>query len=229
MLFEKMNWMDVEKYLEHDDRVVLVVGSCEQHGYLSLATDTLEAYEIAKVACDRENVPVAPPVAYGINNFFNAYPGNISLKPETLMQVVRDIVTSLISQGFRRIMVSNGHGGNGIPIKLVLYEIADAHPECKLKLFQWWLDPAVDKVATDAGYKQAHANWSENHAFTRVCDVPKDDKPFFGQMDVASSGNIRESLGDGSFGGPYQAPDELMAKFFEAAVCAMAQELKFAG
>jgi creatinine amidohydrolase len=227
MLFEKMNWMDVEKYLMCNDRIVLVVGSCEQHGYLSLATDTLEAYEIAKVACEKENVLCAPPVAYGINHFFNAYPGNLSLKPETLMQVVREIITSFISQGFRKIMVSNGHGGNGIPIKLVLYEIAEAHPECKLKLFQWWLDPEVDKVATDAGFKQSHANWSENHSFTRVCNVPKEEKPFFGQMDVDSSKNIREKLGDGSFGGPYQAPEDLMKRFFDTAVNAMVQELKF--
>ena len=61
MLFEKMCWMDVEDYLKTDDRIVLVTGSCEQHGYLSLATDTLEPYEIARKACENEKVPVAPP------------------------------------------------------------------------------------------------------------------------------------------------------------------------
>ncbi len=39
MRIEDLNWMDVEEYLKHDDRLILVVGACEQHGYLSLLSD----------------------------------------------------------------------------------------------------------------------------------------------------------------------------------------------
>jgi hypothetical protein len=40
MRFEELNWFDVENYLENDDRIMLVFGACEQHGYLSLLTDS---------------------------------------------------------------------------------------------------------------------------------------------------------------------------------------------
>ena len=40
MRFEDLNWMDVEEYLEQDDRLMIVVGATEQHAYLSLLTDT---------------------------------------------------------------------------------------------------------------------------------------------------------------------------------------------
>ena len=33
MRIEDLNWMDVEKYLKQDDRLILVIGACEQHGY----------------------------------------------------------------------------------------------------------------------------------------------------------------------------------------------------
>ena len=39
MRLEDLNWMDVEQYLKTDDRLLVVLGACEQHGYLSLLTD----------------------------------------------------------------------------------------------------------------------------------------------------------------------------------------------
>lgn len=224
-MFEKMCWMDVEQYLKKDNRIVVVVGSCEQHGYLSLATDTLEPLEIAKAACKAENIPIAPPINYGLNPFFNAYPGNVSLSVETFSKMVKEILQSLINQGFRRILVSNGHGGNTGVLTLVIDEVLNGNPGVKMSFFQWWLHPDVDRVAIESGLKQAHANWSENHAFTKVREVPKEPKQFVTLPKVANTAEIRQILGDGSTGGYYEAPAEVMKKFFETAVSAMSQEL----
>lgn len=224
-MFEKMCWMDVEQYLKKDDRIVVVVGSCEQHGYLSLATDTLEPLEIAKVACKAENIPIAPPINYGLNPFFNGYPGNVSLSVETFSRMVKEILQSLINQGFRRILVSNGHGGNTGVLTLAIDEVLNGNAGVKISLFQWWLHPDVDKVATDSGFKQAHANWSENHSFTKVREVPKEPKQFVTLPKVANAFEIRQILGDGCTGGYYEAPSEVMEKFFNAAVSAMSQEI----
>ena len=224
-MFEKMNWMDVEKYLINDDRIVLVTGSCEQHGYLSLATDTLEPMEIARKACENPKVPIAPPVTYGLNPFFNAYPGNVSLSVETYARMIKDILESFITQGFRRILVSNGHGGNSGVLTLVIDEILAKNEKVKINLFQWWLDPRVDAVAIKHGLKQSHANWSENHSFTRVSKVPGKPKEFVVLPKTASPAKIRKMLGDGCTGGYYQAIDSVMEEFFQAAVDAMRQEL----
>jgi creatinine amidohydrolase len=54
--------MQLEEYLQSDDRVVLPVGSTEQHGYLSLATDSIIAERIANEAAEPLGVPVLPVV-----------------------------------------------------------------------------------------------------------------------------------------------------------------------
>lgn len=225
-MFEKMNWMGIEKYLKNDDKVVLVTGSCEQHGYLSLATDTLEPMEIARKACENTGIPILPPVAYGLNPFFNAYPGNVSLSVETYAKMIKEILESLIAQGFRRILVSNGHGGNSGVLTLVIDEILAGNDQVKINLFQWWLDSQVDSIAIKHGLKQSHANWSENHSFTRVSKVPDKPKEFVVLPKTASPAKIREMLGDGCTGGHYQASDDVMKEFFQAAVDAMRRELE---
>ena len=79
-MLEDCSWMDVERYLKANDLLVFVVGSCEQHGYLSLATDVKEPMAIAREVCRREGVLLAPPVTYGISPYFMAYPGTFSLR-----------------------------------------------------------------------------------------------------------------------------------------------------
>jgi len=54
MLFKNLSWMDVQRYLARDDRVIVITGSCEQHGYLSLLTDVSIPGEVARQACDKE-------------------------------------------------------------------------------------------------------------------------------------------------------------------------------
>ncbi len=56
MQFEDFNWMGIEDYLKQDNRVILVLGACEQHGYLSLMTDTKIPLALAEAASDATGV-----------------------------------------------------------------------------------------------------------------------------------------------------------------------------
>ena len=230
MLFEQQSWMDVERYLARDDRVVVITGACEQHGYVSLLSDILAPLEIAEAAIQREPVLVAPPLPFGISPYFTAYPGTVSLRVETFAAVVREVLAGLVAQGFRRVLVSNGHGGNtGVLIPL-LVELGNAHPAARFELFQWWTHPNVVKAGEALGLAQRHANWSENFPFTRVGPVPAagtaGEKPMVSLSRTANVAATRADLGDGSYGGAYQAPDEAMARFFGAAVDAMVAALR---
>src|SRR5438874_10494344 len=97
--------MQVEAYLEHDDRIVLPIGSTEQHAYLSLAVDVILAERVAVEAAEPLGVPVLPVMPYGVAPGFTAYPGTVTLRLETFVAVLTEVLDSLHGQGFRRFLV----------------------------------------------------------------------------------------------------------------------------
>src|SRR5919198_318018 len=104
MRIAAMNWKQVEDYLARDDRAVLPLGSTEQHAYLSLSVDSILAERVAVEAAEPLGVPVFPALAYGITPYFRGYPGTLTLRVETYLRVIRDLLDSLASSGFRRIV-----------------------------------------------------------------------------------------------------------------------------
>jgi creatinine amidohydrolase len=92
------NWLQVEEYLEGDDRVLLPVGSTEQHAYLSLGTDNILAERVAVEAAEPLGVLVLPAMPFGIAPGFAAFAGTVSLRPETLVAVLTETLDTLRSQ-----------------------------------------------------------------------------------------------------------------------------------
>jgi creatinine amidohydrolase len=130
----------VEADLRREDRAVLPLGSTEQHASLSLATDAILAERVAVEAAEPLGVPAFPALPYGISPYFRAYPGSVSLRVETHLSVVRDILDSLANSGFRRILLVTGHGGNS-PVQGLLDEWMADRPEMKARLQNWWNAP----------------------------------------------------------------------------------------
>ena len=217
MLLSDLNWMDVERYLERDDRIILVTGATEQHGYLSLLTDARVPMAIATAVAEREKVLVAPPLNFGVSPYFAAYPGTLSLRQTTFILVMHDLLTGLAVQGFRRIFILNGHGGN-TAIRPALIEFRNDRPDVKLYWHDWWTSPKVLAYAEQIGVKPTHANWLENFPFTRVAEAPSAAKPWPELGQLMNKDEMRNALGDGSFGGAYIQPDPVMDHLFEIVV-----------
>src|SRR4029079_12006480 len=127
MRFEDLNWMDVESYLQTDDRLMLVTGACEQHGYLSLLTDSKIPLALAGAASQQTGVLVGPALHFGISPYFTTYPGTITLRAQTYLAIISAVVRSLHACGFRRLLFVNGHGGNA-PAQGVLAELVNELP-----------------------------------------------------------------------------------------------------
>src|SRR5262252_6568793 len=151
-----MNWMQVEQYLRSDDRAVLPLGSTEQHSHLRLTVDCILPERVAADAAEPLGVPVFPVVAYGVTPYFREFPGSISLKVETHLRLVGDILDSLAHSGFRRILIVNGHGGNGAVQQFAVEWAAD-HAGCRVLFHNWWNAPRtwakvqeIDPVASHA-------------------------------------------------------------------------------
>ena len=222
-----MNWMDVEAYLKHDDRLMLVAGACEQHAYLSLLTDVKIPLALADAASKQSGVLVAPPMNFGSSPYFLSYPGTISLRLSTLLDEGEDILRSVYGQGFKRVLVLNGHGGNN-GLKIRLAEIANQLPGLQVQWYAWWMAHSVEQVAIRHEIKPGHAYWLEAFPFTIVSDLPENEKtPPQVPSDIMNSETTRRIYGDGSFGGRYSVPAEVMTEIFEAALQDVLQMLKF--
>lgn len=227
MRIEELNWMDVEEYLKHDDRLMLVVGACEQHGYLSLLSDVKIPLALADAASKQTGVLVAPPMNFGSSPYFLTYPGTFSLRLSTLMDTIEDIVRSAYGQGFKRILVLNGHGGNN-GLKARLTELANELQELQFQWYAWWMAHSVEEVAIRHEVKPSHANWLEAFPFTIVADLPEGEKnPPQVPSDIMNAQTAREVYGDGSFGGRYRVPQETMQEVFDAGLQDILQLLKF--
>ena len=226
MRLEDLNWMDVEAYLKQDDRLIIVVGATEQHGYLSLLSDVRIPLALADAASQASGVLVAPPLNFGSSPYFLAYPGTISLRASTLMDVLEDLVRSAIQTGFRRILILNGHGGN-TPARARLREIINDLPGAQLRWYDWWTSHSVEAVAERHGIKPMHANWLEAFPFTIVNDLPEGAKVPPRVPDIMDAKTARQLYGDGSFGGPYRASDAVMHELFGATLQDILLLLKF--
>jgi creatinine amidohydrolase len=223
MRISDANWLQVEEYLRQDDRVVLPVGSTEQHAYLSLATDSILAERVSVEAAEPLGVPVLPAMPFGVAPGFAAFPGSVSLRTETLGAVVSEVLDTLCGQGFRGFLIVNGHGGND-PVREQLEAWAARHDGARLLFHSWWDSPGVRAAAAEVYDGDAtHASWFENFPWTRLADVelPSREKPMVTDREALRELEpeaVKAAVGDGSYGGPYAVPDAESLKVWRAGV-----------
>lgn len=221
MLIREMHWMQVEAYLRDDDRCVLPLGSVEQHGYLSLCVDQILAERVAEEAAAPLGVPVFPALPYGLAPYFQAFPGSMTLRVDTYVQVVRELLDGLRRSGFRRVLIVNGHGGNR-PAAALAYEYGMDHPEMRIKFHDWWSAPRTMQAVQALEPGASHASWMENFPWTRLPGVrlPEVAKrpPDAELLRVLPPEGVRSLIGDGNYGGAYQRPDADMLRIWRIAV-----------
>ena len=221
MKISDTNWQQIETYLKTDDRAILPLGSTEQHAHLSLSVDSILSEKIALDAAEPLGIPVFPVVAYGITPYFLAYPGTISLRQETYIRIIRDILDGLRLQGFRKILIVNGHGGNQPAGSLAVEWMAD-NPDTSVKFHNWWNAPKTFAKVQEIDTVASHASWMENFPWTRLPGAvqPTQQKPMvdLARMRAMNPDGVKKLLGDGNFGGYYERPDEEMQAIWDVAV-----------
>lgn len=221
MRISEMNWMMVEEYLARDDRCVLPLGCTEQHAYLSLSTDSILAERLAIEAAEPLGVPVFPVLAYGITPYFGAFPGTITLRAQNYLSILRDILDAMAEQGFKHILIVNGHGGN-VPAQGLIGEWTADHPAMRIKFHNWWSAPKVWAQVQAIDPVASHASWMENFPWTRLAniDMPSEQKPMgdLDKMRQLDPKSLRAYLKDGNYGGRYQRNDEEMMKIWRVGV-----------
>lgn len=146
-----MKKVRLEEYNENSfqqagiDKVILAIGSTESHGgHLPFGCDTLVCYDIALEVANRlDNTLVAPPLWFGMSQHYRHKPMCLSLTHETLGQVIRDLLESLVYWNIKKILIINGHDGNIPPIEIAARDTKVRHPDLGLAVLDaWWVTAA---------------------------------------------------------------------------------------
>ncbi len=149
-------WPQVRDYLAAYDGIVIPLGSTEQHGPTGyFGTDSICAASIAEHAAhSRDDLLVAPVLAYSPAQFNLGFAGSISLRCSTLIELVKDVVHSLAAGGFRRFYFLNGHGANIAPMRCAIHDLYHAlstgqnatlgQPDFRLR--SWWELPGMETL-----------------------------------------------------------------------------------
>lgn len=234
MLLQLSTWPEVETYLNQSQGIILPIGSTEQHGPTGLiGTDAICAEAIARGVGEATQALVAPTINVGMALHHTAFPGSISLRPSTLILVIRDYLTSLAKTGFTKFFFINGHGGNMATLKAAFSEtyavLADLNlpyaDRVQCRLANWFMCSSVYRLAKDLYGDQegSHATPSEvaltqylfPDAIKRAPLVPEvtSGQPIYGAVD------FRRRYPDGRMGSnPALATPEHGQQFYELAI-----------
>jgi creatinine amidohydrolase len=164
-----LNWMEFREVVPAKVRTVLLpTGTVEAHGVANNGADVTAPVALARAMAPKINALVAPAVPYGVTGSLDPYAGGITIGEEAYRAYVGDVLAGLARNGFRNIIVINGHGGGQTAILNELAEkIGRAH-RVRTLVVNWWAycsDVTLKVFGEDGG----HAGWNEN-AFIQAID-----------------------------------------------------------
>ncbi len=229
MKLQHATWPDIEAWLKDHDGIVIPIGSTEQHGPTGLIGTDAICPEVIADEMAGQGVLVAPTLAIGMAQHHLAFPGSISLRPSTLIALIRDVVGSLAVQGFGRFLFVNGHGGNIAPLQAAFAEIwaessfAGRDSGLQLELFNWFQGRRVKALSAElfGDAEGWHATPSEIsltwHAYPELARSEALDPVRAPYGTIRDARDYRRQFGDGRIGSePGLASVEHGARLFEA-------------
>lgn len=234
MLLHLSTWQEVEAYLQGSRGIILPIGSTEQHGPTGLiGTDAICAEAIARGVGEATQAIVGPTINVGMALHHAAFPGTISLRPSTMIQLVKDYVTCLVKAGFYKFYFINGHGGNIATLKAAFSEtyahLADLNlsnaERVQCQVANWFMCADVYKKAKELYRSQegSHATPSEVAVTQYVYPESIKEAPLSPEVNkeryIYSATDFRRRYPDGRMGSnPALATPEHGKELYDLAV-----------
>lgn len=162
----RLSWKEVEGILPLNPVILLPIGTVEQHGpHMPVNADNMVAGFVAQRVAESTSAYLAPAINYGLSAQFRNFPGTISIQPQTLTAVLRDVCQALVHQGFRRLIFVNNHGGNQTSCEQVARELKAEHGLVIGNLYPWNLGYALMRdTYDDAAAVYGHGGEPETSA-----------------------------------------------------------------
>ena len=241
MQLQLQTWVEVEANLRSSRGIILPIGSTEQHGPIGLiGTDAICAEVIARGVGEAAGALVAPTIAVGMAQHHLGFAGSMTLRPSTLIAVLRDMVESLVGHGFERFYFINGHGGNIATVTAAFSEIyaarslpagANVQPVVKCRLRNWWQNREVLQLAKElyGDAEGSHATPSEvavtQFAYPDAIKSAPFDPPVAPSGEYTDAADYRRNFPDGRIGSnPGLATPEAGRRLYDAAVAALTKD-----
>ena len=166
---DRINWMEFREVVPGKiDTVLLPTGTLEPHGVINNGADNTAPTAMAKTIARRTNAMIAPTLPYGITGSMEAYPGAFQISESAYRPFVKQILEGLAKNGFRNIIVLNGHGGGQTAVlQSVAAEVA-VEKKVRTLVINWW-SFASDETKAVFGEDGGHAGLNET-AFIQAID-----------------------------------------------------------
>lgn len=138
----EMNLLDWQEFAalvpESVDTVLIPTGTLEPHGVIPNGADNLAPEAMARAIAPRLDALIAPTLNYGVTGDLDGFPGAFSIGEATYEAFVEDLLVGLAGEGFRNLIIVNGHGG---PQTAILSRVAErvgrAH-RVRTLVTDWW-------------------------------------------------------------------------------------------
>ena len=166
---DRINWMEFKETVPKKiDTVLLPTGTLEPHGVINNGADNTAPTAMAKTIAKRTNAMIAPTLSYGMTGSMEAYPGAFQITETAYRPFVKQILEGLAKNGFRNIIILNGHGGGQTAVlQSVAAEVA-TEKRVRTLVINWW-SFAADETKAVFGEDGGHAGWNET-AFIQAID-----------------------------------------------------------
>jgi creatinine amidohydrolase len=153
---DRINWMEFADFVpEKINTVLLPTGTLEPHGVVNNGADNTAPTAMAKSIADELNAMIAPTLNYGITGSMAAYPGAFQITEEAYAPFIQDILKGLAKNGFKNIIILNGHGGGQTAVlQKVAGEVAN-ELGIRTLVINWWSyasDVTMDVFKEDGGH-----------------------------------------------------------------------------
>ena len=118
----ELTWRKIEEARDRGAAVLVPMGSSEEHGPHAPTGDYLITDMVAEQVAQATGDLMTPTIPFSYSEYFRHYPGTVTVQASTLQALLRDVVYGLLDQGFRHVILFNGHTGNGPILQPLLRE-----------------------------------------------------------------------------------------------------------
>ena len=233
---EEMNAIQVKGRVSEKTIVILVVGACENHGdHMPFGSDFIfpmnlvenVIHDLSKkgnIESIHNDIILLPAIPYGVSSHHNKFQMTMSLKPSTMVSIMEDILSSLIKNGVKKILVINGHDGNIAPIEIASRKIKDEHEDVVIACLEsWWvLVGQKDKDLFEVWDGLGHGGEAETSAMMSIRPdlvnmdyAPEQIVPNLPKDDVRIYWKFHELTNTGATGAPKKASVEKGQRIME--------------